>query len=522
MISVTVADSATPWRYAYKGISQGFAGLHAQGYAIGQTSKGPELRTTILRDTGLIQQTGSYGDSSQECHGVIHRDVEGSVFPNGMAENSGHLCLATADPNAVIIYESGDYDFVTPFPAPSPYDSKNYCESHHYYKLYRSDKGFACLSAGGSFMIYSGSKGEYLGINSLSWNYASYNFDGKTWRRYKSGSKRVQLYRDDPELSKVVFELEGSTLLLDIWPNGSSSGRDARLTFNNVFTPKVYSPPLSKLYRGARTLSELIPRYHLPDDMQKQLYSECVEGQNCFTSNGIAYASDIGKIGDSIRALLALVADPTSPKQWASAWLSMRFSDRLTYQDSKELLGAIRGQLSRLMVGMSYKETHSSCSYSYMPNLSHLVKSFSIRGNARLRCDNESYNGLMTAVKKLMEWDVWPSLENTWDMIPLSFVADWFSNLSTILANVDRLVYEQYLRVRIYERSDKIRVEFTDESIAHAFGTSPDFLIGNVTGKYYTRWSAERPQLGILDGWDPSLPAPKNYVDSAALLVQMR
>jgi hypothetical protein len=128
----------------------------------------------------------------------------------------------------------------------------------------------------------------------------------------------------------------------------------------------------------------------------------------------------------------------------------------------------------------------------------------------------------MTAVKKLMEWDVWPSLENTWDMIPLSFVVDWFSNLSTILTNVDRLVYEQYLRVRIYERSDKIRVEFTDESIAHAFGTSPDFLIGNVTGKYYTRWSAERPQLGILDGWDPSLPAPKNYVDSAALLVQMR
>jgi len=371
-------------------------------------------------------------------------------------------------------------------------------------------------------MMYSNGKGGWTGPGSMYINYVSYNYDGRIWRRFRGGTTSVRLLTADPETSKVMLKSKLSEVMLDIWPNGSSSGsNNAGLNFNRSFIPKVFSPPLSTLYRGARRLCELIPRYRLPDDYEKQLYAECVEGQNCFTSNGIAYASDIGKVGDSVRALLALVADPTSPKQWASAWLSSRFSDRLTYQDSKELLGAIRGELGRLMVRMSYKETHSHCEYSHSPESSRLIKAYTISSNARLRCDNESYNSLMTAVKKFMEWDVWPSLENTWDMIPLSFVADWFINLSTILANVDRLVYEQYLRVRIYERSDKVRVIFTDDAVAHAFGTSPDFLIGNIVGKYYTRRPAERPQLGILDGWDPSLPAPKNYVDSAALLVQM-
>lgn len=515
MISVTTADSAVTWRYAYKGFSQGIGECTAAiGCAIGQTLRKPPLRTTVLKNTGLLNQTGSYGDSLQTCNGVIHRDVEGSVFPKGMAENGGHLMLTTDRPDRVIIYESGDYDFQNTHGT-----GDNAGITHQFYKFYVSDNGFIALWGAGPFTYYPSRKKD-KGPYSLSWNWFRANFNGKYWYTL-GGYRMVRLFENDPELSMKVFLAEGTTLMLDKWPDGSTSGRQEYPSFDQTFTANAYSPNLSTLYRGARNLAMELPRYHIPVELEKALYAECVEGQNCFTSNGIAYAQDIGKVGDSIRAILALVADPTSPKQWASTWLSMRFSDRLTYQDSKELLGAIRGQLGRLMVGMSYKETHAHAAYSYSPEFSHLVRHFDISSNARLRCANESYNSLMTAVKKLMEWDVWPSLENTWDMIPLSFVVDWFGNLSTILANVDRLVYEQYLRVRIYERSDKIRIEFTEDAVAHAFGTSPDFLTGNVTGKYYTRWSAERPQLGILDGWSPSLPAPKNYVDSAALLVQM-
>jgi hypothetical protein len=302
------------------------------------------------------------------------------------------------------------------------------------------------------------------------------------------------------------------------WPGhqGSINAADFR-----TITFQSFSPSDADLRRMHHTLMEHISAPALSEADEKKLYAQCVEGQNCFTSNGIAYAQDIGKVGDSIRALLALVENPTSPRAWASAWLSSRFSDRLTYQDSKELLAAIRSQLKRLMVGLSYRDTRSRVSLSYAPQYSHFIESYQITSNARLRCSNESYSALMTTVKKLMEWDVWPTLENSWDMIPLSFVVDWFTNLSTILTNIDTLVYEQYLRVHFYERSDKVYTTFRRDFLEEVFGTS---LGANcsVRGRYYHRYRAMRPQLGILDGWSPSLPAPKNYVDSAALLIQMR
>lgn len=503
--------NADAWRAHSVGLFSWPSYTHLKGVRLNDQERFP-VSTRSIRGTGRLDQLWSYGDSVQINHGVVHRDVDGSVYPQGMAFNNGHPMMTDAN-GGLYIVTSGTYEWVGDW---SPYQRS----SRPHYIV-----GAEITSKGAVFAYLSGSVYEYnfkdKSINTkLSVNWTRFNFNGRYW--YRSGGYRYEFRypQNDIDAALEMARMYVNLAILSYWPDGSTTG--------NRFSPQYisypcnrYSPDDSQLAAAARKLVLCMPRYSIPADLEKQLYAECVEGQNCFTSNGIAYAQDIGKVGDSIRSLLALVENPTSPKAWASTWLSMRFSDRLTYQDSKELLGAIRGQLGRLMVNMSYKETHGATSFAFSPQYSHLIQSYSIQSRARLRCDNESYSSLMSAVKKLMEWDVWPSLENTWDMIPLSFVVDWFTNISTILNNVDRLVYEQYLRVRFYERSDKILMEFKPEVVAEAFGTSSDFLIGNVVGKYYYRRQAERPQLGILDGWSPSLPAPKNYVDSAALLVQM-
>lgn len=513
MLSIVTLSGATSWR-AYRETLFGWPSYtHLKGVAIGEAGKGPKMNTRVLRNTGVINQLWPYGDSSQVNHGVVHRDVDGMVYPNGLAMNGDNF-LVGSEANGLYVFSTGDYHFVGEKSAGKRWSIPHYMMSA------------AVTSQGATFAYLSGSLYEYgfkdTSINTrLSVNWTRINF-GDNGRWYRSGGYGYTFSYPQYDISTALSlaQAQLTLALLAHWPDGSRTGSSFTPSYTTFSLPS-YSPSEYALYKGARDLVLGMPRFSIPAELEKQLYAECVEGQNCFTSNGIAFAQDIGKVGDSIRTLLATVANPTSPKQWASMWLSMRFSDRLTYQDSKELLEAIRGQLGRLAVNMSYKETHAHTTYDFSPSASHRISSYSISSNARLRCDNESYSGLMSAVKKMMEWDVWPSLENTWDMIPLSFVADWFLNLSTILTNVDRLVYEQYLRVRFYERSDKIRVQYTDEAIADAFGTTKDFLLGNVTGRYYYRRQAERPQLGILDGWSPSLPAPKNYVDSAALLVQM-
>jgi hypothetical protein len=519
MISVVLTDKPVTWQYEqYKTAGRTGTFPWTVYAARGKDSLAPPVRTVVLRDTGSIQDLGVYGDKSQTCHAVLHRDVDGVICPSGMAVQGGHNVL-TPGTNEILLYATGSYEFENVVPGPSDWSSRD-LQSRVHCEFVNSSSGIAC--AWYYVIVYNyGCSDAHVGGVYLRW--WSYDFDSRNhYRRRSSGNTWIPETFADAAENLKFYSHKAVMKLLEIRPDGNVGSSTSVPGFNRKCTLPAFSPPVGSLAHGARTLRDLIPRYPLPENLEKELYAECVEGQNCFTSNGIAFASDIGKVGDSIRALLALVENPTSAKQWASTWLAMRFTDRLTYQDSKELLEGIRGELGRLAVALSYKETHSVRSYAYSPLHSTFVDSYAIVARARLRCENASYSDLMSAVKKMMEWDVWPSLENMWDMIPLSFVVDWFTNLSTILTNVDRLVYEQYLRVRIYERSDKLRVAFTPAALAYAFGTSPDSFNGSVTGRLYHRRSAERPQLGILDGWDPSLPAPKNFVDSAALLVQMR
>lgn len=37
-----------------------------------------------------------------------------------------------------------------------------------------------------------------------------------------------------------------------------------------------------------------------------------------------------------------------------------------------------------------------------------------------------------------MKWDLWPTLGNSWDLIPFSFVVDWFVDVESILERIDR------------------------------------------------------------------------------------
>jgi hypothetical protein len=233
-----------------------------------------------------------------------------------------------------------------------------------------------------------------------------------------------------------------------------------------------------------------------------------------FTSNGIAYAADLGKFGESLKATLALIADPKDPRSWAKAWLAQRYTDRLTIKDTFELLGAIRDKLYEAEKGLAFRESRAVCTGTSYSSLLHSQGTYTLRG--RLRCALESRNSLMTSIKKLMDWDVWPTLENTWDLIPLSFVVDWFLNISSILKNIDLMVYEQYLKVETFELSEKVTYPLDVDSLL------PGFSGDLVAARYSRQYRSTIPEVRVLDGWSPSLPSPKNFVDGAALLVCMR
>jgi hypothetical protein len=177
--------------------------------------------------------------------------------------------------------------------------------------------------------------------------------------------------------------------------------------------------------------------------------ADLVQEYNDFSSNLIAYVNDLAKTGDTVREMFKLVGNIKSPKAWASAWLSYRYGDRLFIADTKELLESVSQRIAvrtdRTLARQRIEKANNT------PTLS-----VSRQRTSTLWCFNDSMNDVMTAINNLMRWDAWPTLQNTWDMIPLSFVVDWFLPVQDVLDHLDSAVQAPYIKVESAYVGDKI------------------------------------------------------------------
>lgn len=226
-----------------------------------------------------------------------------------------------------------------------------------------------------------------------------------------------------------------------------------------------------------------------------------------FTSNGLAYVADLPKLGDSIRTILGLYHG-VSVKSLASAWLSGRYGDRLTIADTKELFRAV----AKALPGRSYQIARAKMVAEQRTYLSNYLLTHTRTSTVITRPG--SHSDLMGLIDNLMRWDFWPTLENTWDLVPFSFVVDWFLNVSDILDHLDKTVQAPYLRVLSQYASDKLVM-----SVPYAVNSA----YGDLTLTRYAR--GKYRVLDDIRPFDqvPSVPTFQavNVLDLGALLVQL-
>jgi hypothetical protein len=246
----------------------------------------------------------------------------------------------------------------------------------------------------------------------------------------------------------------------------------------------------------------LFERYSLPVDVKSDAASAAVESLNKFDGNLIAFAKDLPSFGGSLQSILDLGRNFSSPKAWANAWLAGRFGDRLTIADSREILSAMWHTLH-----MAGCETGRG---TVRISQGHLTGTYT----TTLIASNKSYSGLMTAVKHLMDWDAWPTLENIWDMVPYSFVVDWFISIGDLLKQIDLAVKTPYIRAVSQYASLKLLYDrmVVSEKMGYLSQHS----------KYYRRSPA--PVLSYIQPFRDLDILPSfsvvNYGDAASLLVQ--
>jgi hypothetical protein len=254
---------------------------------------------------------------------------------------------------------------------------------------------------------------------------------------------------------------------------------------------------ISKLRREFRQLYLDAHDYQSNEIMALQATS--FDSINRFDGNMLALATDFRKIGrSSVDIFTNLLEARRNPRKLASAWLSARYGDRLTYSDLKELLhGFVANPWSvrrfgKFILGRGRKSGMSpdgltsffmGCQIAVQPN---------------------DYNALMRAIRHAYEWDYYPTLGNIWDLIPLSFVVDWFVDVSSIFEDIDRLVQSRYYDVLAVLNTVKASRD------SHEFR--------GVELSYYDRSVDHRLSLGM-SSVQLGLPSSINIVDGVSLIL---
>lgn len=153
-----------------------------------------------------------------------------------------------------------------------------------------------------------------------------------------------------------------------------------------------------------------------------ELHYRALSKIDTFTSNGLAYLKDAKGILEELRSLYSTLRGKVTPKGISSLFLSFKYGLPLTYSDTKDLVAAIKAV------------RHNSSSVTQETGI--------VDGNIKQTCTIR-YKPIDTVVEEayslLRYLDLLASPENVWDLIPFSFVFDWFIDLGDKLKRLDQL-----------------------------------------------------------------------------------
>lgn len=183
----------------------------------------------------------------------------------------------------------------------------------------------------------------------------------------------------------------------------------------------------------------------------------------------------------------------------SSLYLSFHYGYKLTVQDSLELAN----QAPKLAEFMPLKRVSAM----------ETTSENGVEGVARYHCYYDP-TPLGALDQALTELDLKLTLENAWDMVPYSFVIDWFTKLGDYFNAIDNYAqvsqkYHVYAICRSWKASKVVEVE-----IPTSGGSTYDLKLVS-----YQRWADKEP-LKPLPPTDVSINPFSHIAEATALIVQ--
>lgn len=275
------------------------------------------------------------------------------------------------------------------------------------------------------------------------------------------------------------------------------------------YSPRVYTAPTSiedlrlgflDLLGSNRLMSNLPPDDYAYGDLAQ----ECADSLGYVNTNSLAFVNDFREI----KKLAPRFRGWTNPKTYSSLYLAFKYGLSLTVQDTKEILSAISSACAKVPE-LGKRHTRAGRSRRIQANGNFYTETY------RYKVTIDSLpNVAVDLVRKALEWNVYPTLQNDWDMIPFSFVVDWVLDVSSLLERLDTTMKWQYYAVTNVCKSRKTTC-WIPESMLRACWN----VYGSVYQTQYIR------EIGTqVDQPAYRIDSPKgfhNWVELGALIIQM-
>lgn len=283
----------------------------------------------------------------------------------------------------------------------------------------------------------------------------------------------------------------------------------------NEDTPGFSMSSLPQTGDSFRNMNDILRRKFVlfdDDHVYGDLVRRCANDTRTIPTNSIELVTELAGISATLRSIFKLGTGKVDASTIASAYLSYKYGPRLTAMDLKTVVKGL-GKRVRL-IDKDYSRSRAREEHSFTPvvgSTGHLNVTWCYKMIYRTHTDDSR-----DFLRNWFNSGLFPSLTNAWDLIPLSFVLDWFLRVEPYLDSVDANTYWSLYSIVDVVYSKKEVFSGVNWLVSQAGYT----LVGDMTYKSYVRSVAPAAHKPLF--FDPSPRVFKNYAELTALVVANR
>lgn len=304
--------------------------------------------------------------------------------------------------------------------------------------------------------------------------------------------------------SNMSSQLDYDTLMsLEHYAAATGSHTEPLGGFYKANADAMFSPGTQR-ERIDSLLATLIPgEFPVPDKHFGDLAMEASQSALALSANMIAFIKDLRHPSRMIPKLKKL----KSLKSMSNDYLAVNYGLLPTVSDLRRIERAFKKRSPYLdsngftvyTAGFSDKLVKDGLSYTLLQRI-------------KLAIDDED-DEFQALVSRAESIGIYPTFENIWDLVPFSFVLDWFIDVGGFLERIDTRLRLIRFNIRYVTMSRKTSVK------GQVLSSKNAPFVGTIETVHYHRWVSDQcpvPPLSL----NTTFQLPSHWLEAGALLAQ--